>query len=127
MSDQESGGDRRRHERRSFKEIRGGVQFSVRIGERMADIREVHDVSISGMRLSLLGQLNAGQSLELIAKEDDFSVSVIGTVRWVKPASDGGTEFGVEFDNHDVDNNILFFMSLRKYLDGFDDAPLKDL
>lgn len=127
MSEQDFENDRRRHERRTFKGIRGGVQFMVRIDDTMAEIRDVHDVSISGMRLSLIGQLVAGQKLELIAKEDNFSVSVMGVVRWLKADTDGATAFGVEFDSHDVDNNILFFMSLRKYLDGFDDLPLKEI
>lgn len=128
MSDQDRENDRRRHARMKFRGESGGVKFTVRLEDQLCDILAVHDVSISGIRLELNRQLSVGQSLELIAQESDFSVSVLGTVRWGASAGPQGTfEYGVEFDSSDVDNNILFFMSLRKYLDSFDDVPLKDL
>lgn len=128
MSDKERENDRRRHARVRFRSTSGGVKFTVRLEDQLCDILAVHDVSISGIRLELARQLTVGQPLELIAQEEDFSVSVLGTVRWGATAEPGRSfEYGVEFDNTDVDNNILFFMSLRKYLDSFDDVPLKEL
>jgi len=128
MSDQERENERRRHARMRFRGESGGVKFTVRLEDQLCDILAVHDVSISGIRLELARQLAVGQALELIAQEDDFSVSVLGEVRWGATAEPGRSfEYGVEFDTSDVDNNILFFMSLRKYLDSFDDVPLKEL
>lgn len=128
MSDQERENDRRRHARVRFRGESGGVKFTVRLEDQLCAILAVHDVSISGIRLELARQLAVGQSLELIAQESDFSVSVLGAVRWGATTEAGRCfEYGVEFDNSDVDNNILFFMSLRKYLDSFDDIPLKEL
>lgn len=128
MTDQNRENDRRRHARVKFRGESGGVKFTVRLDDQLCDILAVHDVSISGIRLELARQLTVGQSLELIAQETDFSVSVLGTVRWGASAEPGRSfEYGVEFDTTDVDNNILFFMSLRKYLDSFDDVPLKEL
>lgn len=120
--------DRRRHERKQLKTESGGVVFLARIGEDMVDIESVHDVSISGIRLGISRSMKIGQNVELVAKESDFSVSVIGTIRWTAPQpEDGSHVYGIEFDRKDMDNNILFFMSLRKYIDGFDDVPLKEM
>lgn len=128
MNEYESGQERRRHQRQRFRKVSGGVKFSVRLDDQICEILAVHDVSISGIRLGLTRQLAVGQALELIAQENDFSVSVLGTVRWCASAPEGASfEYGIEFDTGDVDNNILFFMSLRKYLDSFDDLPLKEL
>lgn len=120
--------DRRRHERKQLKTESGGVVFLARLGDEMVDIESVHDVSISGIRLGVNKSIKIGQNVELIAKESDFSVSVIGTIRWTaQQPEDASHVYGIEFDNKDMDNNILFFMSLRKYLDGFDDVPLKEM
>lgn len=128
MSDQGRENERRRHARARFRDESGGVKFIVRLEDQLCDILGVHDVSISGIRLESARQLPVGQSLELIAQESDFSVSVLGIVRWGASAEPGRSfEYGVEFDNSDIDNNILFFMSLRKYLDSFDDVPSKEL
>jgi len=120
--------DRRRHARKQLKTESGGVVFLARLGDEMVDIQSVHDVSISGIRLGVNRSIKLGQNVELIAKESDFSVSVIGTIRWTAQQTDDSSHvYGIEFDNKDMDNNILFFMSLRKYLDGFDDVPLKEM
>lgn len=126
MTKETGGTDRRRQERKLFRGERAGVRFSVRVGGELCEILNVHDVSISGIRLGMDRPFVVGQGIELIAEESDFSISVTGTVRWVTQVLDV-FEFGVEFDSADVDNNILFFMSLRKYIDGFDDVPAKDL
>lgn len=120
--------DRRRHARKQLNTESGGVVFLARLGDEMVDIQSVHDVSISGIRLGVNKSIKIGQNVELIAKESDFSVSVVGTIRWTAQQQDDASHvYGIEFDNKDMDNNILFFMSLRKYLDGFDDAPLKEM
>lgn len=104
------------------------MEFAVQAGNNTLDVLEVHDVSISGIRLLIGSTVDDGLELNLSAREADFAISLIGHVRWCRPGTEQGKfEAGVEFDNKDVDNNILFFMSLRKYLDGFDDVPLKEL
>lgn len=120
--------ERRRHQRKALNIKRGGVEFAVQIGGDVLTISEVHDVSISGIRLLLERSLNTGQELTLSAREGEFSISLVGNVRWCRKSTDHeGFEAGVEFSNMDMDNNILFFMSLRKYLDGFDDVPVKEI
>lgn len=120
--------ERRRHERKALKPKRGGVEFAVQIGASVLPIKEVHDVSISGIRLVLDRNLKSGQELNLSAREAEFAITLVGNVRWSRELADqSGFEVGVEFDSMDVDNNILFFMSLRKYLDGFDDLPVKEI
>lgn len=85
-------------------------------------------MSISGIRLVLDRNLKSGQELNLSAREAEFAITLVGNVRWSRELADqSGFEVGVEFDSMDVDNNILFFMSLRKYLDGFDDLPVKEI
>lgn len=121
------GQDRRRHERMRFRDNDTGTIFVVRIESRELDIIDVHDVSISGIGLRLAEVLPIGQSVMLRHEAPDFQIGVHGTVKWQKPATGSDFfDFGVEFSSVDMDTNILFFMSLRKYLDDFDDVPLKD-
>lgn len=126
MSKKDEGQDRRRHPRGRFRDDDTGTFFAVRVADRELDIVDVHDVSISGIGLRLIEPLKIGQSVVLRHEAQDFQISVQGTVKWQKPASGEFCDFGVEFSSADMDTNILFFMSLRKYLDNFDDVQLKD-
>lgn len=94
----------------------------------MVPIEVVHDVSISGIRMALACTIPDGQTITLTAREGDMTIDVQGEVRWSRETAEIGVyEFGVEFDDSNVDNNILFFMSLRKFLDAFDDVPAKEI
>jgi hypothetical protein len=126
MAEDQEYADRRRHSRKKFHGQRGGVTFTARLGTEICEIQNVHDVSISGIRLRLARRVDLGSNLELIAQEADFTVNVDGFARWCQEVDDG-FELGIEFASADLDSNILFFMSLRKYLDDFDDVPLKDV
>lgn len=120
--------DRRRHRRRLFGGDIDGVLFAVSVGNDVVPIEVVHDVSISGIRMALAYTIPDGQTITLTAREGDMTIDVQGEVRWSRETAEIGIyEFGVEFDDSNVDNNILFFMSLRKFLDTFDDVPAKEI
>lgn len=120
--------DRRRHRRRLFGGDIDGVLFAVLVGQDVVPIEMVHDVSISGIRMALACTIPQEQIITLTAREGGMTIDVQGAVRWSRETAEVGVyEFGVEFDDTNVDNNILFFMSLRKFLDAFDDVPAKEI
>ncbi len=127
MSEHTPEKDRRRHERKAFVEQEGSIEFLVQVGNEFCAIQSVYDVSISGIRMVIERKLAVGATLVLSAKEPGFCITVKGVVRWsAEEAEDQGYSCGVEFYNEEMNNNVLFFMSLRKYLDQFDDAPFKE-
>lgn len=120
--------NRRRHRRRIFGDDADDLIFAVLVGKEVVPIETVHDVSISGIRMALATHLQEGETVTLTAQEADMIIDVQGEVRWCRDTPEVGVyEFGVEFDTSNMDNNILFFMSLRKYLDTFDDVPVKEI
>ncbi len=109
--------ERRQHERKKYSKRDRGFEFFVQFGDDVYDILDVYDVSVSGIRMRLLQRIERGDTLLLTAKEDEFSMSVMGEVRWCVNSIKGqGYEHGVEFDTSDMDLNVLLFMSLKKHL-----------
>jgi len=110
--------DRRKHKRKAFDIQNSDVHFKLKINDEVQEIYQVHDVSITGMRISLAEvKLDVAQELTLLVSEEDLALSVVAVVKWVGPGSESDIyEHGVEFDNSDMDLNILLFMYLRKNL-----------
>ncbi|VAW85933.1 hypothetical protein MNBD_GAMMA16-1713 [hydrothermal vent metagenome] len=110
--------DRRKHKRKAFDIQNSEVHFKLKINDETQEIYQVHDISITGMRISLAeAKLDVAQELTLLVSEADLALSVVAVVRWVGPGSESDIyEYGVEFDNSDMDLNILLFMYLRKHL-----------
>jgi len=110
--------DRRKHKRKAFDIQNSDVHFKLKINDETQEIYQVHDVSITGMRISLAEpKLEVGQELTLLVSEVDLALSVAAVVRWLGPGSESEIyEYGVELDNRDMDLNILLFMYLRKNL-----------
>ena len=113
-----SDNERRKHERKAFDSVQSKVDFKLKDDNDHHHIYEVHDVSISGMRVSIAEtQLEAGQELVLQVSEADFALSVNAVVRWTAPGAEADLyEHGIEFDASEMDLNILLFMYLRKNL-----------
>lgn len=118
--------ERRRDERKRFRGGVGDVSFSVVVAGKTYDILDVHDVSISGIRLQLAISVPSDTTLILKHVSSDCEIEIQGAVRWCNKTINEGYDLGVEFDAAGRDANILFFMSLRKFLDDFDDVPVKE-
>ena len=85
----------------------------------------VHDVSISGMGIRFVTPINPGSQLKIAYVSRDFEITLPATVRWCRDktpnASSAGESYqlGVEFDNGNINDNMLMFMAIRKFLDPF--------
>ncbi len=110
--------ERRKHKRKAFDIQNSDVYFKLKINDEIQDVYQVHDFSITGMRISLAEtKFEAGQELTFLVSETDLTLSVAAVVRWAGPGAESEIyEYGVEFDNGDMDLNILLFMYLRKNL-----------
>lgn len=83
----------------------------------------IHDLSISGVGLESPILLDPEGTIALTMDEGDFSVTVLANVAWCQPytTDSGATAYraGVRFSAQSKDNNMLFFMALRRYVDTF--------
>ncbi len=115
MSDY-TGHDRRQNERKNYNSKNNSIGFKLKADDEVREIYKIHDVSISGMRISLTEvKLKAEQILTLLVSEGAFSLSVNAVIRWHAPGSESGIyEYGVEFDYGDMDLNLSLFMYLRE-------------
>lgn len=116
--------ERRQHERKLIccETIRGDFLLSVDGIDYEFDM--VEDVSITGMGLVLPLQLTQGSNVLLSYNEAGDMLQVGATVAWVEPIAGPSDKFrtGVYFDTGDMDANVLFFMTLREYIDDFGEA-----
>ncbi len=93
----------------------------VQNGETFA-ISKVRDVSISGVGLEAQHEFSEGEQVALAYDSGDFQLSINGTVMWCTAEDSGSFAMGVEFDMSNRQDNALFFLAIRKYLDEFDGA-----
>lgn len=87
-------------------------------------ISNIRDVSISGVGLELQQAHNKGDQVNLKYDSDDLQLSINGTVMWCESQADGHCAMGIQFDTDNGENNTLFFLAMRKYLDDFDSLPI---
>lgn len=115
--------ERRVHERRSLDAVDMSARFAVQIDGSRHEFHKVSDVSISGMGLVLPVKVEIGAQVTLNFSSEDLNLELNGEVIWSEAESDNEAErhrVGVRFDTQNVDHNVLFFMSVREYLDTFD-------
>lgn len=124
MTTQSQPKDQRRNTRSGLTIGDHQNHFFLRCGEQVHEIEYVRDVSISGVGLELQQPLPAGNQVALKYESDDFQLTINGTVKWCDRSDrgDGCCSIGIEFDPQDYENNSLFFLALRKFLDDFDSA-----
>lgn len=111
--------ERRNHERRKLEASDMEARFEVRINSEVHPFDKVNDVSISGMGLQLPVEVAQGSKVELSFVSTDLTIDLSGEAVWVDSTEDVH-RIGVKFDTSNVDNNVLFFMSVREFLDDFD-------
>jgi len=111
--------ERRIHERKALSRNIPGA-FYVDFGGHSHPFTHVSDVSISGMGVVLPADIPSGAEVGLRYESRDFNMNLRGTVAWVNRragAADGG--MGINFATDDMDSNVMFFMTLREYIDDF--------
>jgi len=94
-------------------------QFFVEFSGETFPIANIRDVSVSGVGLQLDHIIAQGESIELGYNSDDLNLKVKGNVIWCD-AHEQPVSVGVEFTQETPQENMLFFMAMRKYLDEFD-------
>jgi len=98
-------------------------QFNIEKDQESFSIKRIRDVSISGVGLEMSRALPVGEQLSLSYNSGDFQLSILGTVIWCNPETQSGPYIlGIEFNPESRENNALFFLAIRKYLDEFDGA-----
>jgi len=113
--------DRRRSPRGRLRrdEVPGRFYLLVE-GERF-DLDDAHDVSVSGMGITLARALAVDTPVRLGYEDDSFRLELAAEVAWCE-AQGQGARLGLRFspDPMQANDNVLFFMTLREYLDDFD-------
>lgn len=100
-------------------------EFFMEVAGQTIAINNIRDVSVSGVGLELDHIIAQGETIALGYQSDDFNMKIKGTVAWCD-ASDGPTSIGVEFSSDSPQDNMLFFMAMRKFLDQFDGTTTMD-
>jgi hypothetical protein len=93
--------------------------FFVEFAGQTVPITNIRDVSISGVGLELEQIIAQGETIELGFNSDDLNLKVKGTVAWCD-AHHKPVAIGIEFTSESPQDNMLFFMAMRKFLDDFD-------
>lgn len=112
--------EKRRNARSGLVMDDQGSRFMLLQNEESFDISRVRDVSISGVGLEVPHAFGEGEQVSLAYDSGDFQLRIQGTVMWCNASEDGGYAMGIEFDRESHQDNALFFLAIRKYLDEFD-------
>src|SRR3569833_1723678 len=103
------------------------AMFRLKHNGRWLRIHDVNDVSISGIGLRFAEAIDAGTPIKICFMSRDLEVVLGAKVCWCHACTQdvsiagttGGYRVGVEFDPQRLDDSMLMFMALRKYLDPF--------
>lgn len=115
--------ERRRNTRSGLKIEDQHNLFFLKTQGDVHPITLVRDVSVSGVGLEMNQPFQPGEAVSLKYDADDFELTITGTIIWCQRIEQNGRyNLGIEFDRQNGENNALFFLALRKYLDEFDGA-----
>lgn len=116
-----SGADRRNHERRSIQYTEVPGSFFLDVNGTTHTFTMVHDVSISGLGITFPLKMPVGTALVLRYVASDLEIHLNGTIVWCEEG-EPNQRYGIKFDSSDMNANVLFFMTLREYIDDFGEA-----
>lgn len=119
--------ERRRHERHALRLNAKEVMFRLQYQGKWHRIENVNDVSVSGIGLHFTEAIETGTPVKISFMSRDLEIVLGAKVCWcqagVQDVSIVGTtetyRVGIEFDPQRIDDSMLMFMALRKYLDSF--------
>jgi len=114
--------EKRKHARSGLQMERQESQFYVSKDQETINITKIRDVSISGVGLEMPRAFPVGEKLSLTYDDNDgFQIQINGTVIWCNSESENHT-LGIKYEKENGEDNSLFFLALRKYIDEFDGA-----
>jgi len=118
-SDEPVGAEKRRHERKnlSYQDIPG--EFHIVTKYDRIPFNQVNDVSISGMGVLLHYDLDAHTDVHVTYTSDEYSIDLEAKIAWKEILADDVFRYGIEFEIINMDDNVMFFMTLREYIDDF--------
>ena len=120
--------EKRQHSRKGFSSTENDFSFYLEDKGQLFEINNIRDVSISGIGISIPKSFNIGHKVALKYDSADYHLTIQGTVAWSDNAANADARrLGVEFDTGNQEDNTLFFLAVRKYLDPFDNIPLKEI
>lgn len=118
--------DRRRHERRIIRIPNNEAFFRLHVHDKWHPINNVHDASISGIGIWFAEAVSGGTPVKILFVSRDFEIVLSARVCWCQSGDQDGAltggdthRLGIEFDPKRLEDNVLMFMALRKYLDEF--------
>lgn len=113
--------DQRKHERKNVRSDEITGSFFIELQDESIAFSRVNDVSISGTGLVLERALEPGREIRLKFTSGDWQITIKGEVVWCDEIAEepGAFRMGIEFDQKDMENNSLFFLALREYIDHF--------
>lgn len=115
--------DTREHQRSKIAlHSRAGV-FRLSVLGREFEFEEVDNVSVSGTGMRLPVVLDQGTPVTLTYTEKDWILTISGEVAWSSrnPRLNHYPSYhvGIRFDPENMQENALFFMALREFIDPF--------
>ena len=113
--------DQRKHERKNVRSDEITGSFFIEVDDDCIAFSRVNDVSISGTGLILERPIETGRQITLKFISGDWQIAIKGEVIWCDEIAEepGAHRMGIEFDGADMENNSLFFLALREYIDHF--------
>lgn len=119
--------ERRRHERHVIRIDEKAAFFRLHHNGKWRPLEGVHDVSVSGMGLRHSEAIDPDTPIKVSFTSRDLEVVLNARVRWCQSipqdiAVTGELDvyrLGIEFDPQRMEDSMLMFMALRKYLDPF--------
>ncbi len=111
--------ENRAHQRENLAYEQVPGNFLIEVGAQKHVFSQVNDVSISGLGILIDKHIPEGSAVWVSYHSVDFSISIAANVVWSNQLADGVYRMGVQFDSGKMDDNVLLFMTLRKYIDEF--------
>ena len=96
-------------------------RFHILVDDQPHEITDIHDVSITGVRILMETPLLEGSSLMLSYFANDLNMSIEAEIAWCELDDESGLFLtGIKFSPLQPDLSTLFFLAFRKQLDHFD-------
>ena len=118
--------DRRANPRKRLRRSEVPGEFYLLVGGERLRLDDAYDVSVSGMGIGLGRCIPVGEAVRVGYRDGEFAIELDAEIAWCEEGTENGVHrLGLRFspDPLQANDNALFFMTLREYLDDFGDLP----